>query len=154
MEHKSVALKHVVECIEECGWAIIGSVTDFGIPFSYTIGFKQLFNHPEVIVVGMPMIQTGELLHNVHSLLEEGKRFRDGDETTGIIVSSETNWMLPVRFNDVTLSYQVQYMPQAIYHYGEFEALQMQWPDKNGKFPSDIGYDNHNTQWVLSDVPS
>ena len=150
----SKAQPQLQEAIEKHGWAIVGTETEMGYPFTYTLGLRDHLNHPDIIILGMGYNQAAEILHSMIEVIADGDKFEDGSESLKIIRNADTGFSLPVRFIEVHDRYKAQYMCQTCYHYevdaDAFGALQMLWPDKDNNFPTCPGYD-HNIQYILQD---
>ncbi|WP_353961782.1 DUF4262 domain-containing protein [Streptomyces uncialis] len=102
-------------------------------PFAYSVGFGCSFNHPEVIVVGLPEETSGRVLSSVSAVLAEGRAYGGGDESGEILEG------LSVRFRVVPADLLLANLVQASVFYGEgsFNALQVIWPDREGNFPDE-----------------
>ncbi|MFJ4772472.1 DUF4262 domain-containing protein [Streptomyces uncialis] len=102
-------------------------------PFAYSVGFGSSFDHPEVIVVGLPEETSGSVLGSVKAVLAEGLSCADGDESGEILEG------LSVQFRAVPEDQLIANLAQASAFYGErhFAALQMFWPDREGNFPGE-----------------
>ncbi|MFH9073552.1 DUF4262 domain-containing protein [Streptomyces alboflavus] len=100
-------------------------------PFTYSIGFGSSFDHPEVVVAGLPEETSGSVLSSVHAMLAEGNAYGDGD-TSGDILEG-----FDVQFRAIPQGLLTSSLAQASVFYGErpFSALQLVWPDGDGNFP-------------------
>lgn len=117
----------------DIGWSAMSvfPVEVGGIAFTYTVGLTETFNHPELIVYGL----SHELSHGILScavdLIRKGTRFEDGgtyeDVLEGYKVKAVDHGMTPLNL--------------ATEFYDEFEALHLQWPDSEGRFPGDPDVD-------------
>lgn len=100
-------------------------------PFAYSIGFGSSFDHPEVVVAGLPEETSESVLSSVQAMLTEGVSYRDGD-TSGDILDG-----FDVQFRAIPQDILISNLIQASVFYGEesFDALQLVWPDRDGNFP-------------------
>lgn len=129
-------LAKVRENILKYGWHVTG-VVDIE-PFTYTVGLTRFEGHPELIITSLDPQQAQPVLNILGQLVQAGRRLQPG------VLHGEQSpltgydcWLIPV---DDWESH-----PLAVAHaiYGrEITALQMVWPDVNGLFPWQEGY-NH-----------
>ncbi len=128
----SKVLDKVEADIEKHGWHVL-SVLGGDLPnFSYTIGFTETLNHPEILMSGLSTKLMHQLLNDIGKLIEKGNSFNSGDTCDEVI----KGYM--VKFLTVDNSNINEYFRAANSHYGDcnFEALQCVWPDQYGDFPS------------------
>lgn len=104
-------------------------------PFAYTVGFMRTFGHPEIVVAGLPEETSGGVLGAVYGALDEGVTYGDGDVSDGILEGLSTC------FQSVSLELVNSNLVQALNFYGDPSpnALQLLWPDRQGKFPGEDG---------------
>ncbi|NNU26935.1 DUF4262 domain-containing protein [Isoptericola sediminis] len=102
-------------------------------PFAYSIGFTSSYDHAEVVVAGFAEELSGSVLSSVQSMLTDGRVYRDGDASGEILEGAE------VRFRALSRDILISNLVQATVFYGEdsFDALQLLWPDRNGRFPEE-----------------
>lgn len=117
--------------IESHGWHVLSVFGDGEPNFSYSIGFTETFNHPEVIMSGLSPKLMQALINDIGNLIRDGQTFSDKQLSDRVIKN------FPVMFRAVTESTKEEYLRAATAIYGEecFDALQCVWPDKNGAFP-------------------
>ncbi len=129
MKNTSV-LEKVGDDIEEHGWHVL-SVFGKGVPnFSYTVGFTETLNHPEIIMSGLDSKLAHFLLNDIGNLIRGGKSFNDGDLSDQVLKNYS------VKFQSVSEDNILEYFRAANAYYGErkFKALQCVWPNSQGKF--------------------
>jgi hypothetical protein len=76
-------LAELVELIDRYGWAVrhVGAGDQPGeAAFSYTVGLTA-FDHPEMVVVGMPFEHSQGFLNLIGSLVRDGRTFVHGTTT-------------------------------------------------------------------------
>ena len=76
-------LAELVELIDRYGWAVrhVGAGDQPGeAAFSYTVGLTA-FDHPEMVVVGMPFEHSQGFLNLIGSLVRDGRTFLHGTTT-------------------------------------------------------------------------
>ncbi len=129
MQQSSVMQK-VSSDIKTYGWHVL-SVFGKDIPnFSYTIGFTETLNHPEIVISGLESKLAHLLLNDIGNLIKSGHVFKHGDFSVEILKG------YPVKFEAVRNENISEYFAAANHHYGsgKFNALQCIWPDRGGKF--------------------
>jgi len=117
--------------IKSYGWHVL-SVFEENMPsFSYTIGFKETLDHPEIIMSGLEIDLMHQLLNDIGNLIKEGQFFSEES------ISNEVLKDCPVKFVPVSQENTQEYFRAANAYYGEgnFQILQCVWPYKNGHFP-------------------
>ncbi|QKG24628.1 DUF4262 domain-containing protein [Actinomadura verrucosospora] len=100
-------------------------------PFAYSIGFVSSFDHPEVVVAGLPEETSESVLCSVQAMLAEGIAYGDGDRSGDILEGFDVQFRAAPR--DLLISHLVQ--ASAFYGEKQFAALQLVWPDRDGNFP-------------------
>jgi uncharacterized protein DUF4262 len=142
----------IVADIDEHGWHVMlvrGAVNDDEGPwsphppaqaayealFSYTIGLRQTFAHPELILVG-EWSSAHPILNGVGELVREGARFAPGDTSDDVLEG------YPARFGAVCEQCREECLTWASWAAGgeAFEALQLILPDAEGRWPDDPDY--------------
>lgn len=135
-----MTLDEVVEKIEgvikEHGFAVqpvMGGPADGG-GFCYTIGLTKHLNHPEVYMVGFDPKLCATLLRDVGDLIKDGYDFRNPTLCDRVIKDYNVAFR-PVEAESVAEHGGIGLVVLG----GEFEAVQMFLPDRDGKFPWDEG---------------
>jgi hypothetical protein len=121
--------------IDRFGWAVLhGGGGGPGDPrWSHTVGLTA-FEHPEVIVVGLPFEAGEKYLNLVGEAVRGGARFSAGAATTAL-----TDADSPVVFLTVVDTGRLTVVEQ---FYGSVDALQLVWPDSTGTLPWEPGHRN------------
>jgi hypothetical protein len=129
--------QHIRRVIDEAGWWV-GLMPSHGESpaFAYTIGLYERFGHPEIILFGLAPNSMHGILNHCGAMIQRGQRFEVGSSVSGVLDGYE------VRFRPVAApaSY-MQYLAYGCRHYGDrvFPVLQLVWPDKEHRFPGDVG---------------
>lgn len=122
-------MKRIQRDIDSHGWHCVGVFGDASECLSYTVGLSMTYGHPEIVVLGLPVELSHSLLTLAVEQVKAGVRL-DGacDE---IIKNGE------VVFTPVSKAHLAEGMPIACMFLKDtdFEAVQMVWPDPDGKFP-------------------
>lgn len=131
-------MKTLAQQIENYGFAVRMIPAEADYPaFAYTIGLWERYQHPEIIILGLPIETMHQILNNVGEAVQNGTQFLVGNHYQDIVNQ------YPVTFVAVEKRYFSEYFGQAIHYYDteNFTALQLLWTDKNGKFPFEKDFD-------------
>jgi Domain of unknown function (DUF4262) len=132
-------LSKIKERIDAYGWAGTSVSPDekTGTPgFTYTIGLHKTFKHPEIIVFGLNPSASTTLLRRAVGLIKQGRTLPER-------TPCELMDGLSVVFRHIPAGLQEQYLLSAAFLYGTaFKSLQLVWPDADGRFPWQAGFDS------------
>tara|TARA_R110002072_G_scaffold93269_3_gene206844 strand:- start:93 stop:434 length:342 start_codon:yes stop_codon:yes gene_type:complete len=70
--------------IAKHGWGVLGIAGEQD-PFSYTVGFHDSLQHPELLLSGMERELGGSVLNSAGAAIREGERFRAGDLSEAVL---------------------------------------------------------------------
>ncbi|MGY2076037.1 DUF4262 domain-containing protein [Blastococcus sp. SYSU DS0828] len=127
-------LRDLRRVIDTFGWAVLHGGGNPGEPrYSYTVGLAA-WQHPEVIVVGLPFPAAEKYLNLVGEAVRAGARFTAGAATTAL-----TDADSPVVFLRVEETERLTVVEQL---HGSVDALQLVWPDSTGRLPWQEGHRN------------
>jgi len=132
-------LNKIRDDIIRSGFSIVSVFASNNTPsYAYTIGLHETYNHPEIIVLGLPAQSSHRAITNaVESILDGGKKISTGINYKGIANAD-------VVFNMVSDFYKNEYAFLAIDYYDSLEGvefIQMLWPDQEGCFPFEFDFD-------------
>jgi hypothetical protein len=124
--------KKILDDVKAFGWHVIKVLEDNEGPgFAYTIGLQHSFQHPELIVVGLPADMSHLTLNIAGQAIQRGERFSIGQQSR-------------LFFEDRVCTFRM--VPEAqfrnylwFYDGPVFTAMQVVWPDAQGRFPWSIG---------------
>ena len=121
--------------IAQHGWTVISVADD--PPVSYTVGLTRAFGHPELIIIGLDDHRTMQRVLNdaVREICEKG-RFEPFTECDRIFEGYKA-YVLPV---DLSVHGRLN-VATALLGEGQFSALQIVWPDREGRYPFQPGCD-------------
>jgi Domain of unknown function (DUF4262) len=124
--------------IEEYGWSCIGVFRseedpEGFEPFSYSVGFFLHNEHPELIVVGLPNETAHSILWTLYNRISAGERFQAGDSISGVIQGFD------VRLRAMPADGRPLNVARSYFELDELPALQVIWPDEDGRFPGEEG---------------
>jgi hypothetical protein len=119
--------------VEAHGWHVLTVSGEGSLPYAFSIGFDKTFDHPEVLIIGLPQKTSHQLLNIVGSKVSTGARFAPGTPYLGLLER------FPCEFRPVPASAYPTYLGAALGFYGAepFSAVQLVWPDREGMFPWD-----------------
>ncbi len=143
----------IAEHIEEYGWHCLHILPtqekNDHEQFSYSIGFSETYNAPEILVFGLSREKSHALLNECAQLLHDGHIFR-ADIPDGSVLSGSYK----VVFKPVKKECFDQYLGTAVRYFGTkpFDAMVMFLPDKNNRFPWESSYCDVPTDESLSIV--
>jgi hypothetical protein len=130
----SPAERQLLDDIEGAGLHVVHVPGKGALPAcSHSVGLWESFQQPEVVVFGLPPEVAGELIEVVADEADEGHRFLDGTRHEGLLDD------YPVRFVEVPKARYAEFLAAASWAYeGDgFPAVQLVWPDKQGRWPWD-----------------
>jgi len=131
-EHDKQTTANILKDIEEHSVHIAFVESDGYCPrFGYSIGLYKEFNHPELIIIGLPPESTEAIINNAKDEIKKGTRFIEGVNYPDFLVGH------PVQFVDVKKEYHSDYLGYAGWYNDnsvDFPTLQIVWPDREGKF--------------------
>ncbi|UDY37847.1 DUF4262 domain-containing protein [Dermatobacter hominis] len=130
--------------IEDQGWVAVPVDAQEGPPpragYTYTIGFTTTFGRPEVAIFGLRAVAARGLLGLIADQHAGGVELPVDAVFIGLLEND-----LPCALLPVDLAEHGELFPDAtalLDRTGEsWEVLQFVWPDRNGRFPWDEGYD-------------
>ena len=134
--------EEIAEIVREHGW-YAANVNDADPPFLYTIGLMETCKHPEFIIFGLDADNAYALFSGLIADIRNGKRY-SGNGVYTIDLGGDQH---QVGFRRVHPTQHPLYFGFAmgfltnIGRIGELEAMQAFWPDREGKFPFDVGCD-------------
>ena len=130
--------RKLISDVAEYGCHIIHVSESSGIPgWSYTIGVFETLKQPELIVVGVNSDLGHFVLNESVRLMREGQEFRHGDRKNELLDQVECE------FRRVEERWPSHVMNYTNWFYGgdQFPVLQCVYPDLDGHFPWDPGFD-------------
>src|SRR5690348_14001480 len=131
--------QNIVADLQRTGWSAL-SISDTSRPFVYTVGLMFSFARPELIIFSL-----GDNAFKVLRLMVEEIRGGRSFAARGTHENVLGNASIATR--PVHPTWHTSYLGYAMGYYrergriGELEAIQIFWPDRNGKFPFERGCD-------------
>jgi hypothetical protein len=129
--------------VETNGWAIepVSPNVDVDPPLAgyvYTIGFPERFGFPEVVVFGLQPVAARGLFDLLAELLDGGTEIPFGVELTGLFDNDLRCVFAPV---DMAEHADLFVTATSWRRNGDFDVVQLLWPDRNGFLPTEAGFD-------------
>jgi hypothetical protein len=114
------------------GWHVTKVLEDDEGPgFAFTIGLWQRFEHPELILFGLPLDTMHLMLNGAGAAVRDGRSYRAGRSYADILEGYDCT------FRPVPLRHYEEYLGSALWHYDgdDFPVLQLVWPDREHRYP-------------------
>ncbi len=137
MSKKEKYFKMVHDNIKKYGFHTTYVMEEKGFtPFGYSTGIYKNFEIPDVFISGLPSGLTAELIEN----------YVDGFKFKQVPINEVIDDLIdrfPIYFNEVNIELLDEYVLSSFKFYGNeyFSYIQLIFPDLNGYFPEEIGYD-------------
>lgn len=133
--------EQLLEDVTKIGWHYVHVQAEGRDPaFAFSLGFYANYGHPEIIVIGLKP-QTAQQLMNIAAIRIAGAKSKYETYKPYDDIAQG----MRVAFVPVAKRYLPEYFGYGRWFYqsrqGEFPALQMVWPDKQGRLPWEPGYD-------------
>jgi hypothetical protein len=126
--------------VANLGWHVVPVAGDESGPeYSFSVGLHFTYGHPEILVMGLPPPVAHNLINQAAALIAGGRIFRERERTDDLLQGFSCS------FIPVSIDHYEAYLGYGIWFYRSlkqpFPTLQLVWPDKQGHFPWDNGYD-------------
>lgn len=128
-------LKRTKIIIAEHGWSVI-NVKD-SPAFSYTVGLTETLGHAELLMFGLDPEIMRALLNNAGRRIRAKGRIAPYSLVSEV-VADHPCYSLPV---DLNVHRGLSNIATALYGRGNYELMQLVWPDAVGRFPFQNGFD-------------
>ena len=129
----------LLEDVRDYGWHVVQVLGEPGKPpFAFTVGLYYQFLQPEALIMGLDPTVSATVLNEIAGRMLLGRAMRPG-RYADIAVG------LDVELAPIDLSFYEEYLGYATWFYQSlpqpYPAMQCIWPDKEGRFPGEAGYD-------------
>jgi hypothetical protein len=138
----------VVDDIARFGWHGVSRFPGESQPdHYYTVGLQETFGHPEILIVGL----AGDVPHGMAraavDAIKDGVTFSASTRSDAILEGYD------VAYASVSPSAANGWLPLAAWYYEDrpWDVLQLLWPDRDGRFPGEDGYDDERSPQDLAD---
>jgi hypothetical protein len=139
----------VLANIEEYGWHVVtvGRTSDDeeGPDWAYSCGMQITLKHPEIVIFGLDLDDSHQIINGIGAQIQGGQRFEDGKKYSGIV--ADYNCV----FKAIQESHYRKYfgVDRWLYEDDPWSILQCFWPNSSGKYPWDRGVKG----WVREGQP-
>ena len=140
--------EEIAQVVREHGWYAV-SIAAHKPPFVYTVGLMQTGKHPEFIVFGLDASNAHALFSGLIEAIRADRSFTEPQVATVNIGGDDHR----VGFRRVHPTQHPLYIGAAMGYCrhlgrpGQLEAVQVYWPDDQGRFPFEVGCD-----WAVSEL--
>jgi len=126
--------------IERVGWHVIHINEDEQGPgYTFSVGFYYTFRQPEILITGLRQEVAHDLLKIAVVQMAGGKTFQAFERVSDFAEGYDC------AFAPIEFEHYRNYLGYAVWFYRSlptpFPAVQMVWPDKEGRFPWEADYD-------------
>jgi len=145
--------RQVISNVAEFGWHAVNVMEDDGHPpWTFTIGFYETWNHPELVIIGRSRATSQHILNTVASGLEENRRLDLATTTRDLLQGTHCC------FVEVAERYYPGYVGFARWFYRgkPFPLYQIVWPNTDGHYPWHPHAPDSFKEWqpVLGEAPN
>jgi hypothetical protein len=136
-EKKRLFLKRIDDDIEKYGYHVtyVMEEKDF-TPFGYSTGLYKKFGIPEVFVSGLPNGLTNTLITNYAEIFKD--KSIPFNKKLDNLIDRFLVYLIPV---ETSLIEEKVLASLRLYDGIGFDSVQVIYPDLNGLFPGEVGYD-------------
>jgi hypothetical protein len=128
----------VLETVERDGWAVLAiKEEDYHPGYAFSVGLFRNFGHPELLIMGIPPESATRLINLMGEAIRSGQQFEASRRYDGFAQD------FPLTFLAVDGRHHEPYLGYANwFNRGtDYPVLQCIWPDKQGQFPWEAGYE-------------
>ena len=122
--------------VQEFGWhVVLVSAQESQASWAFTIGLFRNYQHPEVIVFGLPEKVAHSILNLIGDAAKRGRRINAGDRSDEFLQRNECTFVgFPRDAYHSHLGYARRF-----YGGDDFPTLQCVWPSRDGQYPWEPG---------------
>jgi hypothetical protein len=126
------AEQKILDDVAQHGFHVVNILEEGDLPpFSFTIGLFHSWQHPEVVVYGLPDRTAHLVLNGVAEAVRAGGRYEAGREYEGLLVGYRCTFrVVPAHQYGEHLGFASWF-----YDHAEFPAIQLIYPDKSQRWP-------------------
>jgi hypothetical protein len=121
--------------VEDHGWTgYYTKMPDQPAYYAYTVGFTRSFEFPEAVVTGLDLDTSNAVLAALGAQLASGER-------PAFHVAIDLDLTFPVVLQPVLATARpLLVLAEGFYGADPYEAIQVVWPDRHGRFPWEAGH--------------
>jgi hypothetical protein len=113
---KDDADRKLLADVQRVGWHILGIHEDEDAPaYAFSVGLFHTFEHPEIIIFGLPHETVGRMINIIGFQVQAGTRFKANDQSNDVAEG------FPVTFKMVPKDSYHQYIGYALWFYRSFD---------------------------------
>jgi hypothetical protein len=135
--------RRLLRDVADRGWHVV-SVADLNDRpgWAFSVGLQRSFDHPEVIVFGLPENANRQVVDRVAHDVATGTPHPVGSTSDSLLAG------LHCEFRAVAPGWCETFLGYAVWHYGRdgFRAVQLLWPDRDGRLPDHPEFDAELTR--------
>jgi Domain of unknown function (DUF4262) len=134
----------LLDDVAEYGWHVMKVLDHDDCPgWAYSIGLHRTFGHPEIVVFGQSLDLMHSMINSIGEDIRSGKKF----ETDGRYADLVEGYSCTLK--SVKSVWYESFLGFATWFYDgtEYPVLQCFWPDFDGRFPWESGFDK-NLLWA------
>lgn len=136
------------EDIQRYGWHCVQIAQDAKGPgYSFTVGLLETHQHPELVVMGLPPEVAHTILGMAVEQIAQGYKFFESQRSDALLEGHDC------LLHRVSPTAYRAYLALAVERHRDaptgFAALQILWPDPEGRFPEEEGYSHGSLQFLL-----
>ncbi len=128
--------RKLIADVQRCGWHITGITADpaAGLPpYAFSVGLYYTFEVPELVVVGLPLSESGTLINVMGAKQQSGTRFICETPRADLLAGRS------VLLRPVAPRHYREHLGYAVWFYRDlprvFPCWQVVWSDAHGRFP-------------------
>jgi hypothetical protein len=130
----------ILRNVRKHGCHIVGILGDQrGPEYAFSVGLFLNYGHAEVVIFGLDGRDAAGVINDVCDRATKGKKYVAGDVCDDLLLEHK------VCFVEVPGEAYRPHFGTALWFYGTarlpFPILQIVWPDREGRFPWETGYD-------------
>ncbi len=130
---KDLGEQKILADINEFGWHCMNVVEDDGqLPWSFTIGLYESWQHPELIVIARSRATAHKMLTTIANEIDDGSPPDLIDPSAYLLLG------MRCRFVEIAAHHYHDYVGFARWYYRRkhFPLYQIVWPSNDGHYPS------------------
>ncbi len=124
--------RRVLDDVDRHGWSLVlVPDEDDSPPFAFTVGLFHKFQHPELVLVGLPLESAAGILTGAATAVRDGRGFEPGSVSEGLLEGFAVTWRtVPTRMYPAYLG-----CARWFYEGDAFGAIQLVYPDHEHRWP-------------------
>lgn len=125
--------------IEQYGWHLVAIDDGDEAPaYVFSVGIYQTLGHPEICIFGLNDLNVmGQIVNEIGQMVRAGQTFQDWEASGDVLAGHDC------LFRTVSPRWYQEFFGYDRWYYegDNFPMLQCVWPDREGKFPWEPGFE-------------